>query len=78
MHVPFTTEREAIRLIRDCMTKGIPLVFDDFPDSLRWAHKGRTDDDDPFMDPIRWSDDPVDGVIGVNLYSPRAFQRMLI
>ena len=51
MHVPFTTEREAIRLIRDCMAKGIPLVFDDFPDSLRWAHKGRTDDDDPFMDP---------------------------
>ncbi|KAL1752006.1 hypothetical protein FB107DRAFT_220842 [Schizophyllum commune] len=76
MHVPFTTEREAIGLIRDCMAKGIPLVFDDFPDSLRWAHKGRTDDDDPFMDPIRWSDDPVDGVIGVNLYSPRAFQLM--
>ncbi|KAL1687181.1 hypothetical protein GGG16DRAFT_117236 [Schizophyllum commune] len=78
MHVPFTTEREAIRLIRDCMAKGIPLVFDDFPDSLRWAHKGRTDDDDPFMDPIRWSDDPVDGVDGVDLYSPRAFQHAVM
>ena len=43
--------------MRECMSKGIPLVFDEFPESLRWASSSTTVDDDPFMDPLLWSDD---------------------
>ncbi|KAL1732594.1 hypothetical protein EV714DRAFT_206336 [Schizophyllum commune] len=74
VHATFTNERDAIKLIKECTANGMPLVFDDFPDSLRWAHGGETFEDDPFMDPIRWSADPVDGVVGANLKTPRDFQ----
>ncbi|KAL1727711.1 hypothetical protein EV714DRAFT_275284 [Schizophyllum commune] len=74
VHATFTTQAEAVKLIRQCMAKGLPLVFDDYPDSLRWACASSTVDDDPFMDPVRWSDDEVEGVVGANLLSPRDFQ----
>ncbi|KAL1750615.1 hypothetical protein FB107DRAFT_223568, partial [Schizophyllum commune] len=74
VHATFTTEAEATKLIRQCMAKGIPLVFDDYPDSLRWAHPARTVDEDPFMDPVRWSDDDAQGVVGACLDTPRDFQ----
>ncbi|KAL1712053.1 hypothetical protein EV715DRAFT_214417, partial [Schizophyllum commune] len=73
-HATFTTAAEAIKLVRECMSKGIPLVFDEFPDSLRWASSSTTVDDDPFMDPLLWSDDDVHGMVGACLHAPRDFQ----
>ncbi|KAL1671980.1 hypothetical protein EV122DRAFT_284393 [Schizophyllum commune] len=70
----FTTEAAATKHIRECMAKGVPLVFDDYPDSLRWAYPARTVDEDPFMVPMRWSDDDVQGVVGACLDTPRDFQ----
>ncbi|KAI4516980.1 hypothetical protein K525DRAFT_252028 [Schizophyllum commune Loenen D] len=74
VHATFTNERDAVELIKKCTATGMPLVFDEFPDSLKWAHGSETFEDDPFMDPIRWSADPVDGVVGANLKTPRDFQ----
>ncbi|KAI4294633.1 hypothetical protein K525DRAFT_212206 [Schizophyllum commune Loenen D] len=73
VHATFTTERDAIELIKHCTANGMPLVFDDFPDSLRWASAANSFEDDPFMDPQRWSTDPVHGVVGANLKTPREF-----
>lgn len=74
VHAKFTNEYDAVRLVRECMAKGLPLVIDDFPDSVRWAASAQTVDDDPFMKIARWSDDEVEGVVGANLSTPRDFQ----
>ncbi|KAI4517645.1 hypothetical protein K525DRAFT_289413 [Schizophyllum commune Loenen D] len=74
MHVKFTNEFDAAKLIRRCMAQGIPLVFDDYPDSIRWAAAANNVDEDPFMNPVRWSDDEVEGVVGADLNTPRDFQ----
>ena len=74
MHVKFSSEDEAAELIRECMAKGKPLVFDDFPASLQWAHSCETVDDDPMMQPIAWSQHATKGTVGANLITPRDFQ----
>ncbi|KAL1726451.1 hypothetical protein EV714DRAFT_219338, partial [Schizophyllum commune] len=74
VHARFTSEGDATKLIRQCMAEGIPLVFDDYPDSLRWASAARNVDEDPFMVPLRWSDDDAQGVVGACLDTPRDFQ----
>ncbi|KAI5822234.1 hypothetical protein K523DRAFT_335492 [Schizophyllum commune Tattone D] len=74
LHVKFTSEDEAADLIRECMAAGKPLVFDDFPASLRWAHSCDDVDDDPMMKPIAWSQHATKGSVGANLITPRDFQ----
>ncbi|KAL1671888.1 hypothetical protein EV122DRAFT_225754 [Schizophyllum commune] len=73
-HVKYTTDEEAAALIRECMAIGKPLLFDDFPASLRSAHGCATVDDDPMMKPIAWSQHPTKGAVGANLRTPRDFQ----
>ncbi|TRM56316.1 hypothetical protein BD626DRAFT_414226, partial [Schizophyllum amplum] len=72
-HVQYTNMRDAIRLIRECMCKGMPLVFDGFPDSLRWAQSCSNWEQDTIMQPEHWGDDPVDGVVGASLHVAREF-----
>ncbi|KAL1658379.1 hypothetical protein GGF50DRAFT_120928 [Schizophyllum commune] len=74
MHAKFTNEFDAVKLIRRCMAQGLPLVFDEYPDSVRWAASATKVDEDPFMNPMRWSDDEVEGVVGADLNTPRDFQ----
>ena len=74
MHVGYTNQREALRLIKDCMSRGMPLVFDDYPTSLESAAATHSVADDPMMDPITWSLDPIAGVVGADLTTPRDFQ----
>ncbi|KAL1725081.1 hypothetical protein EV714DRAFT_222003 [Schizophyllum commune] len=74
MHVKFNSEDEAADLIRECMSKGKPLVFDEFPASLRWAHSCKNVDEDPMMRPIAWSQHATKGTVGANLMTPRDFQ----
>ncbi|KAI5887833.1 uncharacterized protein SCHCODRAFT_01175067 [Schizophyllum commune H4-8] len=75
MHVPYKDARDAMRQIRECMKKGIPLAFDDFPDSVLFAStRSSAADGDPFMDPIRWSQDYNKGNIGACLPTPRTFR----
>ncbi|KAI4517508.1 hypothetical protein K525DRAFT_210730 [Schizophyllum commune Loenen D] len=75
MHVPYIDERDAMKRIRACMKKGIPLAFDDFPDSVLFASKrSSAADEDTFMDPIRWGQDYNKGNIGTLLPMPRTFR----
>ncbi|KAL1749830.1 hypothetical protein FB107DRAFT_188388, partial [Schizophyllum commune] len=74
VHAEFTTLKAAFKLIDECNAHGKPLVFDNFPDSMKWAHSATAIDDDPYMDPMTWSADRVSGVVGANLDTPRDFQ----
>lgn len=74
VHATFTTRKAAFDLIADCAAHGKPLVFDNFPESLVYATAGTSIDDDPFMNPLSWSTDRVDGIVGANLLTPRDFQ----
>ena len=74
MHVKYQNPGQAVSLIRQCMATGMPLVFDDYPDSVDCAHSAATVDGDPMMNSEYWGQDPVHGVVGANLYSLREFQ----
>ncbi|KAL1671560.1 hypothetical protein EV122DRAFT_295425 [Schizophyllum commune] len=74
VHATFTTREAAFKLIAECTANGKPLVFDDFPDSLAWAQACTLVDDDPFMNPLTWSIDRLEGVVGANVLTPRDFQ----
>lgn len=79
MHVPYTDERDAMKRIRACMKNGIPLAFDDFPDSVLFASKRSSPaDGDPFMDPILWGHGYKKGNIGTLLPVPRTFRGNLV
>ncbi|KAL1685167.1 hypothetical protein GGG16DRAFT_129586 [Schizophyllum commune] len=74
VHAEFTTLKAAFELIDECNANGKPLVFDNFPDSIKWAHAANGVDDDPYMDPMSWSADRIRGIVGANLDTPRDFQ----
>ncbi|KAI5885739.1 uncharacterized protein SCHCODRAFT_02519867 [Schizophyllum commune H4-8] len=74
VHAKFTTLDAAFELIDKCNVNGVPLVFDDFPDSARWAFAASKVDEDPFMKPVTWSTNRIRGVVGANLDTPRDFQ----
>ncbi|KAI5885434.1 uncharacterized protein SCHCODRAFT_02673618 [Schizophyllum commune H4-8] len=74
VHATFTTREAAFKLIAECTANGKPLVFDNFPDSVAWAQACTSVDDDPFMNPLTWSIDRLEGVVGANVLTPRDFQ----